>query len=68
MKNKAKTTSVYIALAFLIGSLGAAGCAIWVPEDSVAPQASEQTTTTTSQDVPVPVSTTKTTTVRSNNY
>jgi hypothetical protein len=59
---------VYIALAFLLGSLGAAGCAIWVPADSVAPQASEQsqTTTTTSQDVPV--STTKTTTVRTSAY
>jgi hypothetical protein len=68
MKNKGTNASVYVALVFLLGSLGAAGCAIWVPADSVAPQASEQsqTTTTTSQDVPV--STTKTTTVRSSNY
>ena len=61
---------MYFALSLLIGSLGTAGSAIWVPAaDPVAPQASEQsqtTTTTTSQDVPV--STTKTTTVKTTTY
>jgi hypothetical protein len=60
--------SVCIALATLLGSLSATGCAIWVPSDPVAPQAVEQsqTTTTTSQDVPL--ATTKTTTVKTTAY
>ncbi len=65
MKNKTKLTAVYVTLTLLIGSLGAAGCAIWVPADPLAPQASEQTQTTTTTSQNVPVSTTKTTTVKS---
>jgi hypothetical protein len=68
MKNKGTNASVYIALLFLLGSLSAAGCAIWVPADSVAPQASEQSQTTTTTSQNVPVSTTKTTTVRTSAY
>jgi hypothetical protein len=68
MKNKRTNLSVFMALAILLGGLSATGCAIWVPSDPVAPQAVQQsqTTTTTSQDVPM--ATTKTTTVRTTAY
>ena len=68
VKNKINTTALYVALTFLIGSLGAAGCAIWVPADSVAPQASEQSQTTTTTTQNLPVSTTKSTTVKTSTY
>jgi len=68
MKIKRTNVSVYVALAFLLGSLSLAGCAIWVPSDPVAPQASEQSQTTTTTSQNVPMSTTKTTTVKSSTY
>src|ERR1019366_4696120 len=37
MKNSIKTTAIYVAITVLIGSLGATGCAVFVPADSVAP-------------------------------
>lgn len=57
---------MYVALTFLLGGLAVTGCAIWVPGDPVAPQATEQTQTTTTQNVPG--STTKTTTVKTDSY
>ena len=74
MKNKIGTTvSRAAAIILLIGSLGVAGCAVFVPADSVTPQVSEgsrTTTTTTQSNVPDPsVSTTeKTTTVKTTSY
>jgi hypothetical protein len=68
VKNKINIAALYVALTFLIGGLGAAGCAIWVPADSIAPQASEQSQTTTTTTQNVPLSTTKTTTVKTNTY
>lgn len=71
MKNKTNA-SLYVALAFLVGSLSAAGCSVSVPVNP-APQASEQsqTTTTTRSIVPAPVvstTTDKTTTTKSSTY
>jgi hypothetical protein len=75
MKNEIGTAaSRAAAILLLIGGLGVAGCAVFLPDGSVTPQVSEgsQTTTTTTQsNVPDPsVSTTteKTTTVRTGNY
>jgi hypothetical protein len=74
MKNKIGTAaSRAAAIILLIGSLGVAGCAVFVPADSVTPQVSEgsrTTTTTTQSNVPDPsVSTTeKTTTVKTTSY
>ena len=69
MKNTIKATAVYVALTCLTGSLGVAGCASGVPADSMAPQVTEQSQTTTTTTRNVPVSTTRTTTVKtSNNY
>ena len=75
MKNKIGTVaSRTAAIILLFGSLGAAGCAVFVPADSVTPQVSEgsrtTTTTTTQSNVPDPsVSTTeKTTTVKTTSY
>jgi hypothetical protein len=56
---------MYVALTFLIGGIGAAGCAIWVPAD---PQTSQESQTTTTTSQPAPVSVTKTTVVRSSAY
>jgi hypothetical protein len=59
---------VYVALIFLIGGISAAGCAIWVPADSTVPQTSQESQTTTTTSQAAPVSTTKTTVVRSTVY
>jgi hypothetical protein len=64
MKKKISITP-YVALAFSIGILGAAGCASEVP---VAPQTSEQSQTTTTTTRNVPVSTTRTTTSNSSTW
>lgn len=74
MKNKIGTAaSRAAAIILLIGGLGVAGCAVFVPADSVTPQVSEgsQTTTTTTQsNVPDPRTSTteKTTTIKSSTY
>jgi hypothetical protein len=75
MKNKIGTAaSRAAAIILLIGGLGVAGCAVFVPADSVTPQVSEgsrtTTTTTTQSNVPDPSTSTteKTTTIKSNTY
>jgi hypothetical protein len=61
VKNKIIATSCYIAMACLIGGLGVAGCA---PDSTTtSTQASEQSHTSTSSQG-MPVSSSKTTSVR----
>ena len=74
MKNKIGTAaSRAAAIILLFGGLGVAGCAVFVPADSVTPQVSEgsrTTTTTTQSNVPAPSTSTteKTTTTKSSTY
>ena len=73
MKDKIGTAaSRAAAIILLVGGLGVAGCAVFVPADSVTPQVSEgsrttTTTTTTQSNVPDPSTSTteKTTTIKS---